>query len=160
MGSITKRKEEMDQRAWKQEVVLTKKLEAIDVAVGNYNKTAEQLQLLPRESKMAAGMDFEIRMNPHATEPGQPLLASNLQGTLLPNIRELKDRINSGVHQTREQILGHLEQVKKVNELVKDKNDNIASLRKKLEVNESKYQTQKAVSQISRSVRWPVGCWG
>lgn len=144
-NSITKRKEEMDQRAWKQEVVLTKKLEAIDVAVSKYNKTAEQLQLLPRESQMAAGMDFEIRMNPHATEPGQSLLASDLQGSLLPNIRDLKDRVNSAVHQTTEQNLGHIEQVKKVSEQVKDRNDNISALRRKLEVNESKYQTQKAM---------------
>jgi kinetochore protein NDC80 len=145
MISIQKRKEDMDQRAWKQEVMLSKRLEAIDQNVSKYNKSAEQLQILPRESQLAGGVDFEIRMNPHAAEPGQSLLMTDLQNSLMPNIRDLKDRINSAVHQTREQLLGHVEQNKKIQELVRDKNDSVASLRKKLEIGESKYQQQKAV---------------
>jgi len=146
MTSIQKRKEDMDQRAWKQEVTLSKRLEAIDRNVSKYNKSAEQLQILPRESQLAGGVDFEIRMNPHAAEPGQSLLMTDLQNSLMPNIRDLKDRINSAVHQTREQLLGHVEQNKKIQELVRDKNDSVTSLRKKLEISESKYQQQKAVS--------------
>lgn len=85
LAAVQQRKEDIDKRAWKFEVQLSKTLESAEKTIRQYNKMAEQLQLVPaRSSPRARGVDYEIHMNPNATASGQPLVLEDIRSTLLP----------------------------------------------------------------------------
>ena len=53
---------------------LANELDDVEQEVADYNSRAEELALIPAETKLAGGVDFEIRSNRLASKPGQPLL--------------------------------------------------------------------------------------
>lgn len=134
----------MDKRAWKLEVQLSKSLEAAEKIIEQYNKTAEQLQLIPN-TRGANGFNFELHMNPNAAKDGQSLVSVDLRNDLLPALRNLKDVMNNQVHETNNIALGHKETLNKVIEDIGDKNQSIRELDAKLESLKLKYQQQKSV---------------
>eukprot|EP00041_Stephanoeca_diplocostata_P016672 m.329238 g.329238 ORF g.329238 m.329238 type:complete len:689 (-) comp20443_c0_seq3:157-2223(-) len=150
LAALHQRKEDIDKRAWKFEVQLSKALESAETTIRQYNKMAEQLQLVPaRSAPRARGVDYEIRLNPNATASGQPLVLEDIRNTLLPALHNLKDDTNSLVHETHSIALGHKESLNKIIEDIGDKNRAISDLEGKLEAQKAKYQQQKSEMEVA-----------
>jgi len=116
MSAVSQRKADMDQRAWKQEMALSKALDETKELIAQYNTRAESLQLIPAQSKIAGGVDFEMHISSRAAQPGQDLLLNNLDKDLVPSLAALRQRLVDSKHDTANEAVNLEETVRKTEE--------------------------------------------
>ena len=153
MAVVSQRKADMDQRAWKQEVALAKTLDETKELVAQYNTRAEALQLIPAQSKIAGGVDFEMHINSRAAQPDQELLLNNLETGLLPALGALKQRLVDSKHDTANEAVHLEEAVRKTEEQIVETSRAVEDAERKLKKAEGKYNLEKEAME-SEQKEW------
>lgn len=135
--SVMARKQEVEQRAWKQEMALTKDLDKAQNLVGAYNADAERLQLIPAESRIAGGVDFEIRISPYASQPGQPLVLNDIKQKLVPSLAGLQEKLTNAFHSSSTERHEAESEGERMLELVSEMDEKVARAKQALAKEES-----------------------
>ena len=73
LDATTQHREQLDSEVAKSELALEEQMEALETASWDYNKSADQLQLIPSTAKRAAGVEFEMAVNRNATNGHETL---------------------------------------------------------------------------------------
>ena len=144
MAAVRARKEELDNRAWKCEIALAKKTEQAEELAASFNRTAEELHIIPAGAQLADVVDFELRLNPKRNEPGQDFFLSDLPGAVRPALQALQSRVGVKVRSLQETTLQAHETAKKATEAMQDCQARNATLAHTLSAREEQYQAAKA----------------
>jgi SMC interacting uncharacterized protein involved in chromosome segregation len=153
IGTVLNRKAEVESRVWKQEVAVTKVLDETELLVQEYNDRAEQLQLIPAESRLADGVDFEIHMSSDRAQPGQQFLNNDVRGAMLPALEELKERINDGVHTNENDTLTKQAELDKLSEQTFETNGKIVAAERELAKATNRFEQTQQMMQ-SEQASW------
>ncbi len=73
------------------------------------------------------------------------VLSVDLKGAVRPQLMALKDKINGMVHQCKDTVLGQQEMLTKLTETLGDKQEDVATMEKKLASLEGQYLRDKEV---------------
>lgn len=153
METVLARKAEVEKRMWKQEEVVKTLHAGAQKMVAEYNARAEQLHLIPAESKIADGVDFELHVNSAAAHTGQPLVLNNIKGALLENLAQYKEKINDAVHKANGNTLTQKALQEQAAEKVADANARIQAAEKTLANEEDRYG-QKKLASAEENAAW------
>ena len=142
LKAVVAKKEELDQRAWKSEMALSKKLEVAENMANEFNRLAESLQLLPRSAPNANGVNYEIKINPH-TPNMREIVSVDMKGTVVPNLTTLRESINERVHRINGELVSANEMLAKLGEMVTEKQDDNSIMDNRLKSMEKQYAEEK-----------------
>ncbi len=132
LESLSSAKEETQRIFWERELVVQKKLDAVEKLVQEYNFSGEQLALIPREAAHAGGVDFEIIFNAHATRI-EELTNCDLAKTIYPALNALRDSCHGAIHGAQDQLLSLQETLDRLSEACNDKMDQVRTTEKRIE---------------------------
>jgi len=153
MEAVLARKAGLEERKWKQESAVNALHDEAQKMVVEYNSRAEQLHLLPAESRIAGGVDFELHLNSASTQPNQPLVLNEVKGALLPALSQLKETLNDAVHNTNSDRLTHEAVREQKAELVAEASGLNQAASRKLAGEEDRYAQSKQ-AMASEEVAW------
>lgn len=141
MALATQRREELDQKAWKQEMALSKKIEEVEQAVHQYNKLAEGVHIVPSTARFAEGREFRLTFKPNAAVP----VDLDLRRETQPALIALREKLSQMVHATQAEALGAKEAVNKLTEAIAEKQDEVRVQESSLAALEQQYAQEKEV---------------
>lgn len=132
LESLTAAKEEASKVFWERELLVQKKLDAVEKLIQEYNHLGELLAVIPREAANAKGLALELLFNPHATRPDE-LVNLNIGGMIHPALATLRDECHALIHQAQDQLLSLQEALDKLNESCTDKIEELRTNEKRIE---------------------------
>lgn len=132
LESLTAAKEEASKVFWERELLVQKKLDAVEKLIQEYNHLGELLAVIPKEAANAKGLALELLFNPHATRPDE-LINLNIGGTIHPALAALRDECHALIHQAQDQLLSLQEVLDRLNESCTDKIEELRTNEKRIE---------------------------
>lgn len=139
---VVAKKEELDQRAWKSEMALSKKLEIAENMAVEFNKMAESLQLIPKSAPNAHGVNYEVKINPHASNMSD-IVSVDMKSTVVPSLVTLRESINERVHRLNSEVVSANEMLAKLSEMLTEKQDDNSIMENRLKGMEKQYAEEK-----------------
>lgn len=142
LESLNQAKEEASRVFWERELLVQKKLDAVEKYVQEYNYAGEQLAIIPKEATNAKGLELELSFNPHATRADQ-LVSMDINKTIHPALNALREECHAITHQAQDQFLALQEALDKLNEACNDKVEELRANEKRIERTVSAYLEEK-----------------
>lgn len=132
LESLNQAREEANRVFWEREMLVQKKLDAVEKLVQEYNFSGEQLAIIPKEASNAKGQSLELCFNPHATRLDQ-LVNLDIRTEIHPALASLRDECHGMIHQAQDQLLSLQEALDKLNEACNDKIEELRLNEKRVE---------------------------
>lgn len=132
LESLATSKEEANKVFWERELLVQKKLDAVEKLVQEYNYCGEQLAIIPQEAVNAKGMSLELTFNPHSTRADQ-LVNIDIRTQIHPSLNSLREECHAIIHQAQDQLLSLQEALDKLNESCNDKIEELRSNERRIE---------------------------
>ncbi|PJF18623.1 hypothetical protein PSACC_01565 [Paramicrosporidium saccamoebae] len=142
LESLSQTKEEANKVFWERELLVQKKLDAVEKLVQEYNYSGEQIAVIPQEAVNSKGLSLELAFNPHATRADQ-LVNLDIRTQVHPSFNSLREECHAMIHQAQDQLLSLQEALDKLNEACNDKIEELRSNEKKIERTVQSYLEEK-----------------
>eukprot|EP01135_Chromosphaera_perkinsii_P000689 Nk52_evm1s150 gene=Nk52_evmTU1s150 len=141
LNALKKKREEVDKTVWEREMIYSKSLGLLEDAVTRYNQKGEELRLIPKNAKNALGIDYELRLDVHASNP-EEMLSIDLKG-VKPSLRKLCERLAEERRTLEEALLMAKEQADLADDFACGQNEEVAMWEKKVRQAETTYKEKK-----------------
>jgi kinetochore protein NDC80 len=132
LESLNQAREEANKVFWERELLVQKKLDAVEELVKEYNHAGEQIAVIPKEATNAKGLSLELAFNPHATRADQ-LVNLDVRTQIHPAFNSLREECHAIIHQAQDQLLSLQEALDKLNEACNDKLEELRNNEKRIE---------------------------
>lgn len=119
------RLDDVNQGRFQLEIQQEKKLAVIEETLRQYNRMAEEAELLPSSAKYADGQQFELRVNPLDSPQ---ILSLNLSEHVLPGLMLAKERMAEAYSDTSKAVVHGMQELDQISQLVADKMELVGQL--------------------------------
>lgn len=126
------KKTEISNSLWERELLVQKKLDAVEKLIQEYNSSGEKLAVIPMEAANARGQSLELHFNPNALSADQ-LVNLDLKSQIHPILSNIRDECHQATTQAQDQLLQLQESLDKLNEMCNDKLEELRATEKKIE---------------------------
>lgn len=132
LDTLNQAKEEANKVFWERELLVQKKLDAVEKLVHEYNYAGEQVGVIPAEAANARGMVLDLAFNPHATRADQ-LLNRDIRTHIHPVLNGIREECHAIIHQAQDQLISLQEALDRLREACNDKTEELRDSERKLE---------------------------
>ncbi|KAK9767830.1 kinetochore-associated Ndc80 complex subunit ndc80, variant 2 [Basidiobolus ranarum] len=147
VNTANMRLEEINKTSWEKEIETQKKLDDVERVIQEFNSFAYKLGLIPSESPYANGIEFDIKLNQHATRV-EDMVSVDIKNVIRPALMELRSNLNSSLHHTEDEAIVLQENLDRLTEIVGDKIEEHRSMENRIQKLVTQYQDEKEVPYI------------
>ncbi|ORX94356.1 hypothetical protein K493DRAFT_203556, partial [Basidiobolus meristosporus CBS 931.73] len=142
LNTANSRLEEINKTSWEKEIETQKKLDDVERVIQEFNSFAYKLGLIPSDSPYANGIEFDIKLNQHATRV-EEMVSVDIKNVIRPALMELRSNLNSSLHHTEDEAIVLQENLDRLTETVADKLDELKSMENRIQKLVTQHQDEK-----------------
>lgn len=139
-------KEELQNEIWDQEKKTCQTLLKLEKRIKQYNESARALELLPTSAKNAHGVDYELKLLPHAKTANE-MTSVDLTRTIKPGLVILKQKLQADIAEEQARARDVSDQLTAALESCKEQERRVKNLQERAAKSDEQLRKDKLTAQ-------------